>query len=97
MDMRCASTAGCKVILSNAGCKVILSHGGCKVILSNAGCKVILSHVVRLFFLGGFLEVFCNFLFSQVRGAQHRHGKWHSHFPRRCCAPPAGLGFPLCL
>ena len=44
MDMRCASTAGCKVILSNAGCKVILSHGGCKVILSNAGCKVILSH-----------------------------------------------------
>ena len=96
MDMRCASTAGCKVILSNAGCKVILSHGGCKVILSNAGCKVILSHGgCKVIFSWSFSSV-CT-LFSQVRGAQHRHGKWHSHFPRRCCAPPAGLGFPLCL
>ena len=38
MDMRCASTAGCKVILSNAGCKVILSHGGCNFVFSSSRC-----------------------------------------------------------
>ena len=84
----------CLMLVVRLFCLMVVVRLFCLMLVVRLFC---LMAVVRLFFLGGFLEVFCNFLFSQVRGAQHRHGKWHSHFPRRCCAPPAGLGFPLCL